>query len=223
MEPYALGKTLNHISHSFINPSRSSAHLERGFCSGTFPTESMFEWIAAVTRVVIWCSVSTIFDNFFDGADGGTSGADGYDGPAALVVVIECQLAVAIGLVFVKLVVYMRGLLCGFEKSRCWWKLFWLFLRRKIFRICEGYWWRNWLLLSRKLVVVPCNPWVWTDLRIEYGYFLQLGILASRDQGFVILSPQQGQLNSRCLGLADCQQMTRSSCVGYHQLNFGYN
>ena len=45
----------------------------------------MFERIAAITRVVICCSLSAIFDDFLDGAGGSTGEADDYDGPVALV------------------------------------------------------------------------------------------------------------------------------------------
>ena len=78
-----MGKTLNRISHSFMNPLRSLARPEKGFCSGTFPTESVFERTAAVTRAVICASVSAIFDDFFC-VDGGTGGTDEFGGPTAL-------------------------------------------------------------------------------------------------------------------------------------------
>ena len=75
---------MNRISHSFRNPSRSSARPEKGFCSGVFPTESVFVRTAAVTRAVICASVSAILDDFFLGC-GGTGGTEECEGPAALV------------------------------------------------------------------------------------------------------------------------------------------
>ena len=59
------------------------AHPEKGFCSGIFPTESVLERIAAVTRAVICCSESAIFEGFFVGAGGSTGGTDEWDGFAA--------------------------------------------------------------------------------------------------------------------------------------------
>ena len=129
--------------------------------------------------------------------------------------VIGYQLVAVMGWVFIKWVVYIGGLLCEDREKRILVKNFLAFLAAKntlgLRRLLVEK-----LLLSSKLIMVLYNLLVRMDLHIEYGYFLQLGFLASKDQSFVALSPQQDQLNSHCLGLAFCQQTTGSGHIGYH-------